>query len=85
MWHSVALKTLIGFDIQFQRILFIVVLVLYLAVRLVETKQNCLSTQVNDWSNIYNYIKQHEVLSSHITSQQAATHFLDDQSKTSET
>ena len=39
MLHSVALKTLIGFDIQFQSILFIALLVLYLAVRLVETKQ----------------------------------------------
>jgi len=44
-----------------------------------------LSTQVNDWSNIHNYIKRHEVLNYHTANQQAATHFLDDQSKTSET
>jgi len=85
MLHSVALKTLIGFDIQFQRILFIALRVLYLAVRLVETKKTFVSTQVNDWSNIHNYVTRHEVLSSHIVSQQAATHFLDVQSKTSET
>ena len=43
------------------------------------------STSLNDWSNIHNYIKRHEVLSSHVASQQTATHFLDVKSKTSKT
>jgi hypothetical protein len=42
---------------------------------------------LSDWSNIHNYIKRHEVLSSHIAiaSQQTATHFLDSMSKKSKT
>jgi hypothetical protein len=42
---------------------------------------------LSDWSNIHNYIKRHEVLSSHIAiaSQQTATHFLDSMSKMSKT
>ena len=41
------------------------------------------SIPLSDWSNIHNYIKRHEVLSSHIAiaSQQTATHFLDIMSK----
>ena len=46
MYYSVALKDF-GFDIQFQRMLFIVLLVLYLAVRLVDKPFE--STLVNDW------------------------------------
>ena len=40
---------------------------------------------LNDRSNIHNYIKRHEVLSFHTSSQQTATHFLDVKSKTSTT
>jgi hypothetical protein len=46
---------------------------------------NFVSTPLNDWSNIHNYIKRHEVLSSHVASQQTAAHFLDIKSKTSKT
>ena len=45
------------------------------------------STPVNDWSSIHDYIKRHEVLSCHITiaRQQTDTHFLDSMCKTSKT
>jgi hypothetical protein len=46
---------------------------------------NFVSTPLKDWSNIHNYIKQHEVLSYHVASQQPAAHFLDIKSKTSKT
>ena len=46
-----------------QRMLFIALLVFYLAV------QHFCIYPLNDWSNIHNYIKRHEVLSFHTVSQ----------------
>jgi hypothetical protein len=48
-----------------------------------EHQRSFVSIPLNDWSNIHNYEKRHEVLSSHIAiaSQQTATHFLDIMSK----
>ena len=68
MFYSVAYIRLLGFGIHFQRMLFLVLLVLYLTV--VETKLLYLPP-FYDWSSIHNYIKRQEVRVFHIVNQQA--------------
>ena len=63
-----------------QRMLFIALLLFYLAVRLVE-KNLC----IYPLKRLVHHIKQHEVLSLHTASQQTATHFLDVKSITPKT
>ena len=71
-------KRLPGFGIQCQKVMYIALLVLYLTVRLVETKRVYLPRLTTGQT------KQHEVSSSHIASQPAASQCLDVKSETSD-
>jgi hypothetical protein len=80
------LKRLIGFGILFStNAVYCISFVLFDSTA--SRDNTFVSIPLNDWSNIHNYIKRHEVLSSHIAiaSQQRATHFLDIMSKKSKT